>query len=200
MALSCDRKKLSILSIEAVLAAIYVRRDVLRYHRSQLGDDRCFIDDFRVTAMVEGLPTIESVVTSPEVGMQMCRDFYRFRRSDTRDPILAGAILTPALWDYDIYRMDHIQHLDELEKIQLGIFKFGSIKDRPKTIDDDRELYSLLPEKLPADFRLPPEPEFLGEAAAPKAGCPSFWRSHADCGKSCSLFDWGPCSKEEGKS
>lgn len=46
---------------------------------------------------------------------------------------------------------------------------------------DDRLPYAVLPEKIPCDFRLPPEAEFLGEAIAPHAGRPSFWRSHSAC-------------------
>jgi hypothetical protein len=54
-------------------------------------------------------------------------------------------------------------------------------------------LYALLPERLPADTRLPPRPEFLGEKKAPHAGCPSYVRSHAGCSthRSCSFMVWG---------
>jgi hypothetical protein len=85
-----------------------------------------------------------------------------------------------------------------LEHARLGaaILRHRDIADRPRTADDDRALYAVLPEKLPADFRLPPEDEFLGEAKAPHAGCPSFWRSHAACPAAHDLHRWGPCGKK----
>lgn len=67
--------------------------------------------------------------------------------------------------------------------------------DTPGTADDDRALYAILPEKMPADLRLPPEDHFLGETKSPDAGCPAFWRSHDGCGPECNLHQWGPCKK-----
>ena len=39
--------------------------------------------------------------------------------------------------------------------------------------------------------------EFIGEAKAPHAGCPAFWRSHANCPvERHNLHRWGPCVTE----
>jgi hypothetical protein len=96
--------------------------------------------------------------------------------------------------------MGHDKLLDELVKLQDAILAHREVGNKPRTVEDDRQLYRVLPEKLPADFRLPPKEDFLGEAKAPTAGCPSFWRSHFGCSgcgecaqKASDLHKWGPC-------
>ncbi len=90
--------------------------------------------------------------------------------------------------------MQHAELVETLFALQQSIRAHRDIFSKKRTLEDDRTLYALLPEKIPADFRLPPEPEFLGEAKAPRAGCPSFWRSHSTCATSDhDLHKWGPC-------
>ncbi len=79
-------------------------------------------------------------------------------------------------------------------RLEDGLRIHRDISGRPRTIEDDRVLYSVLPEKIPADFRLPPRSEFLGEVRSPHAGCPAFWRSHNGCSATRhDLHQWGPC-------
>ena len=64
------------------------------------------------------------------------------------------------------------------------------------SLKDDKTLYRLLPEyeHVPVDFTLPPREEFLG-TKKDCAGCPNFWKSHADCKKMHNPHAWGPCKE-----
>lgn len=196
MRLPRDMVSLSKLEIAKVRRAILERRKEIRGHRDAKLDDRCWADDYLVWTFVEGLPLYLCQFPPFNDAMKKCVEFYNFRRADTLDPIPTGANFDPATWDDDLKRMGASELLDELIKIQEAIYIHGTISGRPRTADDDRKLYSVLPEKMPADFRLPPEDEFLGETRAPRAGCPSFWRSHLTCRTLRHGFHkWGPCEK-----
>jgi hypothetical protein len=172
-------------------------RSALRLHRDQKGDDRCWVDDWFVWAALEDQPPEPAAAPSFEEGMKKCHAFYERRRADTADVVPANANHDPQAWDADLAKMNEAQREAELERLLAAIRKHrdaGSL-----TADDDRALYRTLPENLPADFRLPPREEFLGEAKAPRAGCPSFWRSHANCPGAHDLHRWGPCKAAKTK-
>ena len=212
MRLSYTLEKLEKLGIEECIAAIREQRQVIREHRDQKGDDRCWLDDYYVWVMLNDtsadLPSEVLTQAGPpmpsfEEGMRCCRDFYNFRRRGEADTTPSDAVLDPTQWDGDLAGMSNEELVKELMRIQQAIRTHRDISGRlacrsgrPRTFEDDRALYVVLPEKIPADFRLPPEDEFLGEAKSPRAGCPSFWRSHAGCsvGKH-NLHQWGPCGK-----
>lgn len=171
-------------------------RNAIRTHRDARGDDRCWLDDYFVWNMIDGTPAPPTGTPPFHEGMQTCRAFFQFRNAATADPMPLNAISDPARWDEDLMDMDDAGLTKELTRLQDAIRAHRDIGDRPRTADDDRDLYAVLPEKIPCDFRLPPEKDFLGEAKAPNAGCPSFWRSHAACPASCHDFTrWGPCKK-----
>ena len=194
MHLPLEKESLVALTNSALLYAIKVRRDYVRWHRDQKMDDRCWIDDLGLWEFLRDTPPHEGKMLSFEEGMRLCKEFYAHRRAEAPDAIPAHALIDPAQWDLDLRGMHHAELVAELHKIQITIQAHRDIKDRKRTLEDDRALYALLPEKLPADFRLPPEPDFLGEAKAPKAGCPSFWRSHGNCAtEKHDLHRWGPC-------
>lgn len=194
MRLSRNRTALLDLSVNDLKTAILKRRGVIRAHRDMRGDDRCWADDYFVWAMIDGCPMLPTALPSLEEGMRVCRQFYQWRRAQIIDPMPIDAIVNRNLWDNDLVYMTRGQFLDELVRIQNGIHAHFAIGDRPRTLEDDRALYALLPEKLPADFVLPPEDEFLGESKAPLAGCPSFWKSHKNCPAALhNLHQWGPC-------
>lgn len=175
-------------------AAILERRESIRNHRDERGDDRCFLDDYLLWKWLSDSPPEPVAPISIEWGMEQCALFYNHRRAETADPLPKEAILDPRHWDDDLEGMASDQLHDELLRVQEGLRAHRDITLRPRTIADDRALYALLPEKVPADFRLPPEEEFLGEARAPQAGCPAFWRSHGGCSAKChDLHRWGPC-------
>ena len=96
-------------------------------------------------------------------------------------------------WDDDLIDQQSDVLLDKLVKLQEEIRRHRDIIGRPRTLDDDRRLYNVLPEKMPADFRLPPRSEFL-KGKNPHSGCLNFWRSHERCPKGrCDIHNWGPC-------
>lgn len=195
-ALGIDKTTLARLSEAALEKAIHERRRVIRYHRDQLGDDRCWLDDYLVWVMLEDTPSEPKTLPLYDEMMRRCGDFFTYRQVKTPDALSNEAIFDHGHWDDDLAKMHSDALLDELMKIQQAIRRHGDITDRPRTVDDDRRLYSVLPEKLPADFRLPPREEFL-EGVKAGAGCPNFWRSHQGC--SAEHYDnhcWGPCQQQ----
>lgn len=194
MRLSADPFKLVKMSPDELREAIVERRAVIRAHRDAKMDDRCWLDDYTVWDMVEGSPPDISSPPSYKDSMRRCREFYHNRRADKADTPAGGN--TPGD-DSDLVKLQQSQLAKELGALQNAIKMHRDVKDRSRTLDDDRALYAALPEKTGADFRLPPEQDFLGEARAPKAGCPSFWRSHENCAGEHDMHLWGPCHGEK---
>ncbi|MDO8520672.1 MAG: hypothetical protein Q7S52_01000 [bacterium] len=192
MILSNDKTALLLLNNADCVTAILERRESIRSHRDERGDDRCFLDDYLVWKWLEGTPA-DPVIMTKEEGMKQCMLFYEHRRAETSDPVSADAITDPAHWDDDLGNMSLDDLHDELLRIQKALGVHRDIVGRPRTVADDRTLYGVLPEKIPADFRLPAKEEFLGEARAPHAGCPAFWRSHDGCKGCHDYHKWGPC-------
>ncbi|MDP3770538.1 MAG: hypothetical protein U1A23_03695 [Candidatus Sungbacteria bacterium] len=194
MRLSRDRNAYSHLNGFFLKLAILERRNAIRKHRDAVGDDRCWLDDYGVWYMVAEAPCVPVYPPAFEEAMRLCRQFYDLRRVKTLDPVPPDAILDYSLWDDDLACMTKDRLLDALEQIQNVIWRHYDIGERLRTIEDDRVLYAVLPEKIPGDLRLPLEDEFLGQSRAPHAGCPAFWRSHDTCPVRChNLHAWGPC-------
>lgn len=182
-------------AMNTLLDQIKTVRAAIRYHRDQKGDDRCWVDDERLWALLPDAPPEPRALPSFEDMMKKCGAFYHLRRADVPDPIPAQAQHDPLQWDADLETMSEADAEQELSRLHEAARRHRSIQDRDLTIEDDRQLYRVLPEQLTADFRLPPEPDFLGEANAPAAGCPSFWRSHQHCPNSThDIHVWGPCT------
>jgi hypothetical protein len=170
---------------------IQIRRTI-RDHRDAKGDDRCWLDDYLVWNL---LPREEIPIPklNTETGMFKCIEFYVHRRSDTIELVPSTAILDPTKWNEDLESKCEKQLWDVVGLHLLAVEEhYHSSLVRSLTIDDDRKLYATLPEKIPADFRLPRMNEFLGKDK-PHAGCPNFWDSHRDCAEYCNLHQWGPC-------
>lgn len=168
-------------------------RAAIRHHRDQRGDDRCWLDDWRLWKKLPD--TILDDTAIPSDATARCEAYFRHRRSDTADPTPANAIRNRRRWNEDVDGMGREGWAAELGRIEAAIRAHRDILGRERTLADDRALYAVLPENIPADFRLPPEAEFLGEDADPIAGCPAFWRSHATCPGTChDLHRWGPCA------
>lgn len=178
-----------------MLNQIKALRESIRYHRDQKGDDRCWVDDDRLWGLLPDAPSKPTSLPSYEEMMKRCGAFYRLRRADVPDAVPVGAIQNPSAWDEDLNTMNEIELKRELRRMQEAVRIHRDIQNQERTIEDDRALYQALPERLTADFRLPPEPDFLREARAPVAGCPSFWRSHQNCPSAKhDIGTWGPCS------
>jgi hypothetical protein len=171
-------------------------REAIRYHRDQKGDDRCWLDDHSVWELLPDAVTEPTSLPAFGEMMKRCTAFYQYRRAEAPDSAPSDTIANRQDWDQDLAFTTPEEQAGELLRLRDAIRLHRDIRGRERTLDDDRELYAILPERLPADFRLPPEPDFLGEAMAPHAGCPSFWRSHQTCiQKTHDLHTWGPCTK-----
>ena len=181
------------MGMDNLLSQILELRKVIRCHRDQIGDDRCWVDDYLVW---NSLPETKQVVRLPtyDEGMKRCRTFFKYRNVSSLDEIPADAILDKKKWDDDLTKMDAEGLRSELGKLENAIYKHGNIVYRERTLEDDKELYNVLPEKIPADFRLPCEEDFLGTTRT-DAGCPQFWKSHANCSGEHNLHQWGPCKR-----
>ncbi len=168
-------------------------RQIIRKHRDAKGDDRCWLDDYFVWALIPGSPSAPRAISFEE-GMDKCREFWKNRREIFTDRVPEDVLIRLIICDKDLEFKTQDELTEELNQLYFRIVAHRDIFDRPRTLEDDRKLYAVLPEKIPADFRLPPENEFLGEALAPGAGCPAFWRSHESCLVSRhDLHKWGPC-------
>ena len=182
------------LSKKLLVSEIKKRRRAIRKHRDQKLDDRCWLDDYWLYEFLEdALPSPTRLPNFTEM-MERCREFYTLRRKAEPDPIPSDAILDCNHWNEDLKFLDENGLCTELHKIQCALSNHRDVSAGPRSVQSDRELYGVLPEKIPADFRLPEEADFLGERKSPHAGCPSFWRSHMNCTKPCDIHSWGPCS------
>ena len=167
-------------------------RAAIRHHRDQRGDNRCWLNDWKLWRNLED--TILNDATIPKDAMARCEAYYRNRRSDAPEAIPENAIRATRRWNEDIDGLGRGGTLREMRRVEAAIRAHRDAEDGEHTANHDRALYAVLPENLPADFRLPPRDEFLGETLSPNAGCPAFWRSHGFCADGChDLHRWGPC-------
>lgn len=180
--------------LERLFRTVIDARNRIRRHRDQKLDDRCWLDDLLIWALLPDSPP--ELVAPPTDAMDRCRSFYAHRRSKTADPFPPGVPIDPANegFDDDLDILDGAALEAELARLLEAVRVHRDVTGRERTLDDDRALYAALPEKIPADFRLPPEDAFLGEAVSPHAGCPAFWRSHGACPAAThNLHRWGSC-------
>ena len=187
-----------ILNREELRRKIRKIRKAIRSHRDAKGDDRCWLDDYRVWGSITGSSWPPMRLPPDEEMRTKCREFWTHRRAEKADEAPVDMIVSKHFWNADLIGLGSKELQGKLRQLEEAIAKHRDIVGRPTTLDDDRALYTVLPEKLPADFRLPSEQEFLGEALAPHAGCPAFWQSHQNCPSrvsGCNIYQWGPCGK-----
>lgn len=186
----------------ALMLAIRTRRAIVRWHRDQVGDDRCIIDDHLVALTIADTPLAFPGFNEVE-GMEQCRRFHANRQApdDVPQPPITKAERNA--WDNDLRRVMHKHRNDtpRLERVLLGLLQklhaellhFRATQPNT-TYRDDRRLYRrTLPEKRKACTVLPRG--FLDVNPGACAGCPQFWASHAACppGVRHNEHGWGPC-------
>lgn len=190
--LGCSYEELADLDKSQLMKAIKDRRKAIRYHRDQIGDDRCWLDDGLVWAALNTTPAEPKVLPDYEKMMEHCSAFFYKRQEKEFDQIKDQ--MDETKWDEDLHRLDETGLLNELLKLQTTILEHRERGQLNLTVADDKKLYEILPEGLKADFRLPSEAAFLGGTVDPCAGCPNFWKSHQSCGtKQHNLRKWGKC-------
>ncbi len=163
-------------------------RTLIRYHRDQKMDNRCWLDDVKLWGEeIHALPAYEDM-------MQRCAAFYKNRKTSVGPICIAYSTAAGSEnSDIDLDNMLDNEIEDTYKNLLDAIQKHKNIFSHERTWQDDEELYNILPEKIKADFRLPSEEDFLGEGKVPHAGCPSFWRSHEKCTQEHDIHMWGPC-------
>lgn len=201
MEIPCTREAYENYSADKVITIILTLRKILRYILYQTGHDRCWIMYQLIYCMLEGSPPLITKMPKKKTAMRKCKLFYEHNSTDTPDKIPSDAILDHRKWDEDIKLMKPDELKDHLVVIINAIKKHQSMPY--PTVEGGRELFSMLPEKIPADFTLPNREEFLyGINAAGdllrNAGCEPFWDNHKNlCSKDHHDFEhWAPCTED----
>lgn len=175
-----------------LIRQIKTARDAIRAHRDAVGHERCWLNDYVLWAVIPGSSEIPTELRPIDVEMVLCEDYFHYRSAKVRDT-MDDAILDPAHWDDDLATLDVEGLTYELGRVEAAIRHHRDVQGT-RTVKDDRVLYSVLPEGIRADFRLPPAAEFL-LGSEPHNGCRHFWESHAGCPGRHDLRHWGPCPK-----
>ncbi|MEK7610371.1 MAG: hypothetical protein AAB468_01325 [Patescibacteria group bacterium] len=138
-------------------------RGVIRWHRDQVGHDRCWLDDGHVYKIVLGLETTHP--PSKTVCEDLCTQYHHGRSG--KKFIRGQNKLNGKKPDDDLEKMS--RHRLELEwaKLLKAVTAHYRLGDGERLARDDQKLYRVLPEKTPADQRLPTANEF-------KQGCREF--------------------------
>jgi hypothetical protein len=72
---------LETMSLEELKAEVKKLRTVIRYHKDQKGDDRCWVDDIRLyEALPEGPVGFDSTLPPEEVFLENCKRFCKSRQ------------------------------------------------------------------------------------------------------------------------
>lgn len=178
---------------------ILERRLAVRWHRDQEGHERCFLDDDRLFAFLDD--TVPRILpSSRDKRMELCAEYYEacstYEPPESVEP--AGTVF---VYDADLDQRSAGQLLGVFITIQSAIVRLRNITDRPRTPSDYARLYEqTLPEKIAANFKLPPQDEFLYGTGHLEEGCEPFWESHDDCIKqSCDLSQWGQLCPKKSK-
>jgi hypothetical protein len=194
MILACSEAMLEFLAHFQLVEAILERRAAVRYLRDQKGDDRCFLDYYLIWDFVVSSPRMPRF--GIEDGMERCKFFYEHCRAASVDKISQGDTCEIKRWDANLRFLSRDELMEELAMVQRAIVRHRDaeiLEYRPRTCDHDRALCgAVLPELEPCDFRLPVPEKFL-ISTTPTSGCPAFWQSHAACGNTCNLHQWGKC-------
>ena len=69
------------MSVYSLKEEVKKLRNIIRYHRDQKGDDRCWVDDIRLyETLPEGSVGYESTLPSEEVFLSNCKKFCQSRQ------------------------------------------------------------------------------------------------------------------------
>lgn len=140
-------------------------RHEIRWHRDQVGDNRCWLDDEK---LYKSLPTKEGlqVAPSPDIFKKLCVEFWENRQCPTETTVVKmandqnhpAAVLSS---DDDLVAMTLEQLQVEWQKLFEGVRVHQLVPRHERRWHHDKELYFLLPEKQLAVWRLPNRDCFL---------------------------------------
>jgi hypothetical protein len=154
-------------------------RNVIREHRDQIGDYRCWVDD--EVLYFKTLPELknqESVLPCRAEFTERCRLYFENRQ----DPNELNVVDIPLdsrvgflnltydnqILDADLQADSEDRLVHGLETILNAIRAHRELGYERRTFQSDRDLYLILPEKTLAITKLPPRELFLGR------GCPDY--------------------------
>jgi hypothetical protein len=152
-------------------------RNIIRYHRDQKGNDRCWLDD---ELLYESLPeTTDKVIVLPsrEVFMEKCARFHARRQAPEQTKQVNQE--ADQLPDQDIEELTEGEQKKEVARLKQAIRLHRNIGDSQRSWQDDQRLYKVLNENTEYDTTLPDQETFL-------SACDRFFASR---GKQSKLHD-----------
>lgn len=172
-------------------------RKLIREHRDQIGDYRCWVDDDLLHhAILPELSNQRPNVPGSDEFMRRCEAYHALRQNPNELPVaipLDSSVGQLQLrydtkLDDDLRLMDEVAKKMELDKIIAAVRHHRARGYQGRTFEDDASLYMLLPEKQPAITQLPPREKFIGK------GCPAY---NAFCQKHPEQFASATWQREE---
>jgi hypothetical protein len=147
-------------------------RSAIRYHRAQLGDYRCWVDDIRAYQSADLAAYHLPQVPPPARCAQYCQAFWENRQRPHEkgkgDPALNSehrVLPLPHYSDEDLDSMSPDQLQKERDRLRDGILQHESYGFLGRTVVHDEKLYQLLPEVVAWNSGLPPRETFLPHCA-----------------------------------
>lgn len=150
-------------------------RNIIRWHRDQKGDNRCWLDDWRVYEVVLGIkpPNLPAYSTC----LILCEQ-YHHQRSALTPPNTSQLIIKD--WDADLQSFSEQRLIAERAQLLLAVNFHRNFNDGRRLAADDLRLYSVLHDGILLDQHLPPWEEFR----------PSCERFFSDPDRANKLHEW----------
>ena len=126
-------------------------RDIIRWHRDQVGDDRCWLDDWRVYEVV--LEEIKPQWPGVENCLILCHQYHTDRSSPLPPRCRRGEVKKEL--DEDLRPLNHMELLVVMAHLYAVVNIHYKIGDGQRTKEDDLRLYAVLPDGILPDQRLP---------------------------------------------
>jgi hypothetical protein len=152
-------------------------RKEIRWHRDQLGDYRCWLDDDK---LYKALPNGDGIhcAPPPEEFRRLCEEFWQNRQRPD-EPMVnnlvcdshAQPLAIATADDADLNDMSSVALKVELKKIADAIFHHHDVPRSERRWEHDKALYLVLPEKRLAVWQLPERSCFLESCEHFNASC-----------------------------
>jgi len=156
-----EQKNLSKLQIEIIKL-----RSIIRYHRDQEGDDRCWLDDELLYESLPETANISPSLPSKEFFMDKCTRFHSKRQDPNQKRKANKPSQIPMdedvrTLDEDVKNMSEEEQNKEIARLKQAIRLHRNIGDNQRSWQDDKRLYQALNENSIYDTTLPDQDKFL---------------------------------------
>lgn len=152
----------------AIIKKISAIRDAIRYHRAQISDYRCWVDDERLYQVTLGSDLAAARVPATEEFKARCAAFWDLRQRPEEqgrgDPTVNSEVAPlkiATFSDEDLKTLSGAELARELERLENGVRKHLGKGDLGRVVRDDEQLYALLPERAEWSSALPAREVFL---------------------------------------